>query len=389
MRSVAGFEAPPAGRIIVPRYGHGTLADLLPSIGSHLGLGGGDVLGLPPSQRWVVMLVDGLGALQLAEHADHAPYLASLMRGEGEHRPFDGFTAGLPSTTVTSLTSLGTGSVPGQHGIIGYSCRNPRSGQFLNMLTWEGEDEPTALQPHPTYFHRAALAGIEVGIVAPARFNGSGLTSVSLTGGRFYPVHDEADEDQRMHLTYAAATAGERTLVYAYERELDHTGHSQGVASADWRRHLRRIDALVERMRDELPEDVRIVVTGDHGMIDVPTDERLVVEDTPALQRGVQMVAGEGRLRQLYTEPGQAAAVTRRWRAELGERALVVRREQAIAEGWYGPVTDEVLPRYGDVCVAMLGTWAVMTRTLPGELGLVGMHGSLTAAEMIVPLVVD
>lgn len=386
---MAGYLLPSAESVTVPPYGHGTLADLLPSIGAHLGLGGGDVLGLPPGNRWVVLLVDGLGAVQLADHADHAPYLASLLRGEGDHRPFDGFTAGVPSTTVTSLTSLGTGTVPGRHGIIGYSCRNPRSGQFLNMLTWEGEDDPTALQPHPTYLRRAVEAGIDVGVVAPARFENSGLTAVSLEGGRFSPVHDEGDEDQRIHLTRAAAAASDRTLVYAYERELDHTGHSMGVASPDWRRHLRRIDAMAERMRDELPEDVRIVVTGDHGMIDVAAEERLVVEDTPTLQRGVEMVAGEGRFRQLYTEPGQTSAVLSRWQAELGERALVVTREQAVEEGWYGPVDEEVLSRYGDVAVAMLGTWAVMTRTLPGELGLVGMHGSLTAAEMLVPLVVD
>ncbi|SDB84086.1 Predicted pyrophosphatase or phosphodiesterase, AlkP superfamily [Raineyella antarctica] len=386
---MAGLSYPAAGQLTVPRYGHGTLADLLPAIGSRLGLGGEDLVGLPPAQRWVVVLIDGLGALQLADHADHAPYLASLLRGEGEHAPFDGFTAAVPSTTATSLTTLGTGLAPGQHGIIGYSCRNPRSGQFLNMLTWEGEDDPTALQPHPTYWRRLSEAGTEVGIVAPARFDGSGLTSVSLAGGRFFPVHDERDEDQRIHLVSAAATAGDRSVVYAYERELDHTGHSQGVASAEWRRQLRRIDALTERLRDELPDDVRIIVTGDHGMIDIPTDERIVVEDVPVLQRGVEMVAGEGRLRQLYTEPGQAEAVAARWRNELGDRAVVLTREEAVHRGWYGPVADEVLPRYGDVTVAMLGTWALMTRGLPGEFGLVGMHGSLTAAEMYVPLVVD
>lgn len=380
---------PAASRAIVPAYGSGTLADLLPSIGARLGLGGTDVLGLPEGGRWVVVLVDGLGALQLAEHGDHAPYLASLLRGEGDFRPVEGFTSGLPSSTVTSLTSLGTGTVPGHHGIVGYSCRNPRSGQFLNMLTWEGEDEPTALQPHPTYLRTCAEAGVDVGIVAPARFEYSGLTAVSLQGGRFYPVHDEGDEETRLDLTVAAATAGERSLVYAYERELDHTGHARGVASADWRRHLRRIDAMIEALRDDLPDDVRIVVTGDHGMIDVPSHERIVVEDVPALMRDVELVAGEGRLRQVYTEPGRADDVAARWRSELGERAMVLTRDEAIGAGWYGPVSADVLDRYGDVAVAMLGTWAVMTRTLPGELGLVGMHGSLTAAEMVVPLVVD
>jgi hypothetical protein len=41
------------------------------------------------------------------------------------------------------------------------------------------------------------------------------------------------------------------------------------------------------------------------------------------------------------------------------------------------------------VLVAMRTDWAVMTRQFPRELSLVGMHGSLTAAEMTVPLFVD
>ncbi|WP_194793173.1 alkaline phosphatase family protein [Raineyella fluvialis] len=380
---------PASGQVTLPQYGRGSLCDLLPAIGARLGQAGPDVLGLPEADRWVLVLVDGLGALQLADHADHAPYLASLLRGEGDHAPFDGFTSGLPSTTVTSLTSLGTGLVPGRHGIVGYSARHPRTGAFLNMLSWDGEDDPVSLQPHPTRLQALADAGLAVGMVAPARFEGSGLTQVALAGPRFFPIHQERDEDQRVEAVVRAATAGPRGVVYAYERELDHTGHTAGVDSGEWRHQLRRIDALIERFRDELPADVRIVVTGDHGMIDIPEEHRVIVEDVPALQGDVEMVAGEGRFRQVYTVPGRARAVAERWRQEVGDHALVRLREDAVAEGWFGDVDPEVLPRYGDVVVAMLEDWAVMTRRLPGELSLVGMHGSLTAGEMYVPLVVD
>lgn len=389
MTPLAGPVHPAADQVTLPRYHHGSLCDILPAIGARLGLGGEDPLGLPAGDRWVLVLVDGLGLLQLADHADHAPYLASLLRGEGNHPPVDGFTSGLPSTTVTSLTSLGTGLVPGRHGIIGYSARHPRTGAFLNMLTWEGEDDPVSLQPHPTRLQAFADAGIAVGMVAPARFEGSGLTRVALDGPRFHPIHDERDEDSRVAAILDAATAGPRSVVYAYERELDHTGHARGVDSGEWRHQLRRIDAMLERVREELPDDVRMVITGDHGMVDIPEEHRLVVEDVAALQGDVELVAGEGRFRQLYTAPGCADAVADRWRRELGPYALVRSRAEAVAEGWYGEVDPEVLPRYGDVVVAMLADWAVMTRTLPGELALVGMHGSLTAAEMYVPLVVD
>lgn len=371
---------------LLPRYGAGSLVDVLPSIGSHLGLGGTDVLRLPGAQRWVVALVDGLGAVQLDAHAHHAPYLSSLLRGGARTGLV---TAGVPSTTVTSLTSLGTGLVPGRHGVVGYSCRNPRDGQFLNLLTWQGDVEPREFQPHPTMLARLADDGVEVTAVAPARFNGSGLTQVSLSGGRFASVEDESDEEARLAMAVSAAGRADRALVYFYERELDHTGHSAGVDSPEWRTQLRRIDAMLEGLREDLPDDVRLVVTGDHGMIDVGPEERIVLEDVPRLGADLDVFAGEGRFRQLYVAPGREDAVVQRWSDELGERALVLRREQAIEAGWFGEVADEVTQRYGDVLVAMRGTWAVMTRTLPGEMGLVGMHGSLTEAEMSIPLLVD
>jgi hypothetical protein len=99
-------------------------------------------------------------------------------------------------------------------------------------------------------------------------------------------------------------------------------------------------------------------------------------------------LAGEGRLRQLYTRPDRAAAVRDRWQERLGERAWVLTRDEAFAAGWFGPRNARVADRFGDVVVAMAGNGAVMSRTLPGEFSLVGMHGSLTTAELAVPLLV-
>ena len=48
---------------------------------------------------------------------------ASLL---GDARPI---TSAVPSTTVTSLASLGTGLVPGQHGMVGYTSRVPSTGR--------------------------------------------------------------------------------------------------------------------------------------------------------------------------------------------------------------------------------------------------------------------
>ena len=144
---------------------------------------------------------------------------------------------------------------------------------------------------------------------------------------------------------------------------------------------------MLAQLRAALPGDVRLLVTGDHGMVNVPDDSRLVVEDEPDLLAGVTALAGEGRFRQLMT--ADPAAVADRWRDRLGERAWVRTRTEAIEDGWFGQVSPRLADQFGDVLVAMANDGAVMSRALPKELTLVGMHGSLTAAELDVPLLAD
>jgi hypothetical protein len=243
-------------------------------------------------------------------------------------------------------------------------------------------------QPKPTFFERAAKTGIAVTTVALARFRGTGLTEAALRGATFVPFGDDSVEDLRIALIAEAALRGDRSVVYAYERELDHCGHVHGCDSATWLEQLTRIDAMCERLRVALPPEVAVIITGDHGMIDIPADQRIVAEDDPALMAGVSALAGEGRLRQLYVDHEPPSRVADRWRARLGELAWVRTRDEAIDEGWFATTDDQLRDRWGHVLVALRGDWAVMTREYPREFTLIGMHGSLTPAEMLVPLIV-
>ena len=111
--------------MVRPAYGSASLGDLMPSIGAHLGVPDcrEDLFGLPAADRYVVVLIDGLGWNLLRRSVRDVPYLASLL-GDAQS-----ITAGVPSTTVTSLASLGTGLVPGQHGMVGYTSRVPATGR--------------------------------------------------------------------------------------------------------------------------------------------------------------------------------------------------------------------------------------------------------------------
>lgn len=233
---------------VVPAYGTGTLSDVVPALAASLGVPGWtDVLDLPEAPRWVVLLVDGLGDLNLAASAEHAPFLSSLRRTGGR------LTSGVPSTTATSITSLGTGLPPGQHGMVGYSFRNPIDGGLLNALAWQDGLSAYDVQPRLTAFERLARSGVTLTNVGPARFAGSGLTEAALRGARFQPVPDENDHDARIGWTADASASGDRSLVYLYERALDHTGHGEGWGSQAWRSVLTRIDGLARDLRTALP----------------------------------------------------------------------------------------------------------------------------------------
>ncbi|MBE1610513.1 nucleotide pyrophosphatase/phosphodiesterase family protein [Actinopolymorpha pittospori] len=367
--------------LVLPRYGSGALCDVVPSILGALGLEGErNVLGLPEANRYVVLLIDGLGWNLLHRHAADAPYLSSLAATR------DPVTVGVPSTTSTSLVSLGTGLPPGVHGVVGYTIAIPGTDRLLNTLRWDTTVEPLLWQPYPTAFERAENAGVAVSMVARKAFRGSGVTVAGLRGGDYVPA------DSAGQLTAGAVEAsqrGSRSLVYAYEGDLDWTGHREGVNGPAWRHQLAAIDHLAQRLRGALPADAVLVLTGDHGMVDVPLGRRVDVDSDPALRSGVYLVGGDPRLRYLYTEAGATDDVVAAWRNRVGDDAIVVPRDDAVERGWFGTVEDRVLPRLGDVIIASREDFAVeCAREFPMESTMLGWHGSLTADEMLVPLLV-
>jgi hypothetical protein len=187
-----------------------------------------------------------------------------------------------------------------------------------------------------------------------------------------------------------ALRASERSFVYLYYRDLDFIGHTSGVGSSRWREELSYVDGLVQRLAEQMPSDATLFVTADHGMVDVPQDRRIDMDQDWELRAGVAMLGGEARARHVYSTPGAARDVLAIWEERLDGIAVVRGRAQAVAEGWFGP-PDEVdaamAARVGDVIVAMRGNWAVIAserETVDSR--QVGMHGSLTAAEQLVPL---
>ncbi len=364
-----------------PRYGERSLSDLMPSVLHALGVPvESPALAVPETRRVCILLVDGLGLNLLRRSASHAPFLASLLPDATV------LTVGFPTTTVTSLTSFGTGLTPGQHGLTGFEFFLPEIGRPLNGLRWDAAVDGRDLQPLPTMFERAADAGVAVTRIGPRAFARTGFTEAGMRGG----VYDGADTPgELVTASFDALRRGDRSLAYVYLGDLDQTGHRRGCATRAWDWQLEHVDRLAGQLASVLPDGGLLLVTGDHGMVDVPAQEQVDLARAPALDDGVRLVTGEPRVSYVHVEDGALADVRSAWTETLGERAWVLTRDEAAAAGWFGPeVAGHVSARIGDLVVAMRTASSVVDsrRMSAGLLSLVGMHGSLTDDEMLVPL---
>jgi hypothetical protein len=369
-----------------------SLADVVSSLLSGLGVAGfTDRLGLTPARGVCLLLVDGLGWRALRRHPTDAPFLTSLAEGS---QPI---TSGFPSTTAASVSTIGTGMPAGQHGIVGFSFAIP-DGVLINALSWHTHGAgkrvdlrerfvPEEIQPRRTALERAAAAGVQVTLAVPQVHHGSGLTRAVLRGGDIQDVHALGDLAGNV---LAAVSGRERTFCYAYHSDLDLLGHVYGVESLPWRLQLGHIDRLAATIAEGLPPGTQLVVIADHGMVTVPEEARLDFDTEPALQAGVRLLGGDPRARYIYTDPGATDDVVAAWSELIGDRAWICTRDEAIAAGWFGPVVEpRIRDRIGDVVVAARTDFAVVRSQVTPKLSrLIGHHGSLTADEQLVPLLV-
>lgn len=334
---------------------------------------------LPPARSAVLVVIDGLGAHQLRAHAGHARRLTSFGGRKDVARTV------FPSTTAAALSSILTGSDPGEHGLVGYRILDPDRGRLVNQLNGYERDglDPATWQRRPTVFERAAAEGRRTFAVGLGEYANSGLTGAILRGAEYIAADDVR---VRVRLAYELAVGEPGALVYCYLPEVDKAGHRHGVGSDAWLAALEDVDAAFGA---PLPPEIGAIVTADHGMVDVPRHRHVLLQDGDPRLEGVAHLGGEPRLLHVYLEAGaDPAAAAAVWTAVSGRTADVATRDEAIHAGLFGAVSDDVRPRIGDLLVAARGSWAFYDDRLEDKRpqDMIGQHGSVTPEEVVVPL---
>ncbi len=324
------------------------------------------------AEQIVLLVLDGLGAEQLAERQRLAPVLGTGTGGV--------ITSVAPSTTACALTSLVTGRTPAEHGVVGY--RVAQRGEVMNILHWSigGADARVevpapAFQPCPSF---PGAAG-PVPVVTRSDYGPTGFTAAHLGPAKLHRWHTPAG----LVTAVRELTASGAPFVYAYYEGIDRVAHAEGLGS-HYDDELAATDRLVGDVLAALPAGSSLVVTADHGQVEVGGAVEVL---GPELMDGVSLISGEGRFRWLHTAPGAASDVAEVAAGLYAESAWVRTRDQIVDEGWLGGrPTAEVAARLGDVVLVPFAPTAFLDPADTGELRLKARHGSLTPAEMLVPI---
>lgn len=358
---------------VVPDYGGASLVNVVPALLDRLD---GPPAWLPEpaldADQVVLIALDGLGWEQFDGRRHLAPTLASMQGGP--------ISTVLPTTTATALTSLVTGTPPGEHGIVGY--RIHVHGEVLNILRWTtaAGDARHTIPPQKIQTQLPFL-GHRPPVVTRAEFARSGFTLAHLDSTRFCGY--------RMSSTLVTDVArlvnNSEPFVYAYYDGIDKVSHEYGLGD-HYDAELAAADRLVADVLDAVPPGTAVVVVSDHGQVEV--GERVIPLGSDVMAH-VSLQSGEGRFRWLHARPGHASLLVDAATAAHGNDAWVMTRDETVEQGWFGPhVTAEALSRLGDVALVAKTDVAFIEPTDTGPYDLVGRHGSATSAELFVPLLV-
>lgn len=337
----------------------------------------------------VLVLLDGLGWDQYQRDAAYAP-LFDTFDSRGTVSPL---TSVYPSETAAAITTLMSGQVPAEHGLLGwfqYVEEIDDILQTLPFLTLDGEDasavydiDDAVLSDAESITRRVADAGVDAHYYQPAKY---GEENPGATDHPYWNVPDALTE---LRLDLERAVNGDEgpAYRYLYVSEIDAIAHEVGTEHDRYEAQVRAVTEsiryeLLDRLGSDAAEETLVVVTADHGHIDTDPETNVDLRETAVWEYvGDRMPTGSPRNVQFHVEDpvGAAAAL----HEEFGDDVRTFTREEYLDRELFGPGTCETFEKRAPDLVAVhreKGLWWD-----EAELDLVGMHGGLSREEMFVP----
>ena len=341
----------------------------------------------------VFVLLDGLG-MNIVHKLPANSFIASHLRLETH--------ATCPSTTACALTAVATGQYPNRHAITGWFTYLPDHGitiatlPFIERMTSEPltirglkVEDVLPLRPlTPLMKHRPLTV-----VPAPIANTMYNQFTRGGTDGLGYHTITHAVEQIINHVT----AARQPTYTHLYLPEIDTLCHKLGVDHPNIVPLVMKIDAELSRLsstlHDKFADGVRIVISADHGLIDVPKkDQALLLTGDPMLDLLLAPPSGDARMPIFHVRAGQHDAFRNQFTDRFADRMSLAPVEQVEAMQLLGPgrLSDAARPRFGDFIAFPFRPATVAFHPPTKPLGDLydAVHAGLSPQEMWVPVCV-
>jgi hypothetical protein len=336
-------------------------------------------------EKVVLLTIDGLGYNFLQKYGRDS-FLAKHCVGK--------ISSTFPTTTAAAEMALETGVAPLQHAITGWNMYLKELGTVSRVLLFE-----------PRWGKcNFSGAGIEYQTifdenkVAEKINSSSSLVMPRIVADSYKPfvkkellLYDDLEGMVR-RIKKAAGLPGRR-YIFSYWLELDKICHKLGCKSAAVRDHFWAVDAAVAGLAEYLAAaGTCLVVTADHGLIDIPATGRVILNrDFPEIYDCLSLpLCGDTRAPYCYIKNGRTAEFKKLVREKLGFCRLR-KSSDFIKNGMFGlgKPNPRIFERVGDY-ILVCDNGHLVRDYVMGEIPtqMEGFHGGMSADEMFVPLII-
>lgn len=330
----------------------------------------------------VLLLLDGVGVRQIADHAPHGALAQARIAT---------LRSVFPSSTGPAITALASGLPPHRHANPGWFAWHPGLGRVVRTLPSDCRGDPAGpFDPGGLWGWSPLTAGmdtpptvIQPGFIADSAFSRYAYRGAYRTGYR------DLDELHDRIVAAVDRTAG--GFVYAYAPQYDTAAHAYGCRSAEAAGVLVAFDALFARLAESLAgRDALLLASADHGFVDIAPERQLVMADYPVLAGLLaRPLVGEPRVAFAEPLPGALDEFLGRAAESLGHAFDAYPTADLLAAGWFGEgqADPAFLVHSGRVALVGREGWSLVD-SVPGEVAsnFIGMHGGMAPDEMTVPV---
>ena len=316
----------------------------------------------------VVMLFDGMGSAILDKHCAESDF---LMRNKAAD-----ISSIFPPTTTAALTSMETGLPPVSHAWLGWSLYFKELDKAVNLF----RNDISGSEPEPAADYHVAHRYLPFTDIF-TRINASGI-DVKASRVSLFSEYQTQSIDEICEITEKLCNDDGRQYIYTYWYEPDHCIHESGTSAEIVKTHLSEISEKVERLTEKL-SDTLIILTTDHGMVDIEYD----VNYAELGKYLLHPLSFGARSKSIFVKPEYKNIFKEKFHELYADRYLLLSRAEILEMNLYGygEPHEKLTEFIGDYVAVSADKYMLDDLTPESD---IAAHSGLSEDEMTVPLII-